>query len=50
MHNIRELNGINRLAVVEYITKHITTAQSLKEAEEFLINLNERAAQSEIDP
>ena len=45
-----ELNGINRLAVVEYITKHITTAQSLKEAEEFLINLNERAAQSEIDP
>tara|TARA_B100000575_G_scaffold103793_2_gene82775 strand:- start:46762 stop:48960 length:2199 start_codon:yes stop_codon:yes gene_type:complete len=45
-----ELNGINRLAVVEYITKHITTAQSLKEAEEFLINLNERAAASEIDP
>ena len=45
-----ELNGINRLAVVEYITKHISTAQSLKEAEEFLINLNERAAQSEIDP
>ena len=45
-----ELNGINRLSVVEYITKHITTAQSLKEAEEFLINLNERAAQSEIDP
>tara|TARA_B100000902_G_scaffold34893_1_gene41899 strand:- start:15754 stop:17952 length:2199 start_codon:yes stop_codon:yes gene_type:complete len=45
-----ELNGINRLAVVEYITKHVSTVQSLKEAEEFLINLNERAAQSEIDP
>ena len=45
-----ELNGINRLAVVEYITKHFKVSESLKEAEEFLINLNERAAQSEIDP
>ncbi len=45
-----ELNGITRLAVVEYITKHFKVTESLKEAEEFLINLNERAAQSEIDP
>ena len=45
---ICELNGIDRLAVVQVLTA-INTA-NMKEAEDFLINLNKKAAESEIDP
>lgn len=47
---ICELNGIDRLKIVEYITKHAVTSTSLKDAEEFLVNLNEKAANQDIDP
>ena len=45
---ICELNGIDRLAVVQVLTAMSTA--NMKEAEEFLINLNKKAANSEIDP
>ena len=45
-----ELNGVHRLKVIEYLTKHQSVGDAMKDAEEFLINLNERASQSEIDP
>ena len=45
-----ELNGVHRLKIIEYLTKHQSTQTAMKDAEEFLINLNERAASSEIDP
>jgi len=45
-----ELNGINKKKIVEVVNKSNILEDSLKEAEEFLINLNEKAAQSEIDP
>jgi len=45
-----ELNGLDRATVIEYITKNRNLEVSLKEAEEFLINLNEKAVDSEIDP
>ncbi len=45
-----ELNGLDRASVIEYITKNRNLEVSLKEAEEFLINLNEKAVDSEIDP
>ena len=45
---ICELNGIDRLAVVQVLTA-INTA-NMKEAEDFLINLNKKASESEIDP
>jgi len=47
---ICELNGIERLKVIEYITQHRTIEMSLKDAEEFLINLNQKAIDSDIDP
>ena len=47
---ICELNGLDRKSVVEWLTKNRKMEVSLKEAEEFLINLNEKAAESEIDP
>ena len=47
---ICELNGIDRLKVIEYITQHRTIEMSLKDAEEFLINLNQKAIDSDIDP
>ena len=46
---ICELNGIDRLSVVQVLTAMNSTT-GLKEAEEFLINLNAKAAGSEIDP
>jgi len=46
---ICELNGIDRLSVVQVLTAMNGTT-GLKEAEEFLINLNAKAAGSEIDP
>ena len=45
-----ELNGINKKKIVEVVNKSNILENSLKEAEEFLINLNEKAADSEIDP
>ena len=45
-----ELNGIHRFKVIEYLTKHQTVGDAMKDAEEFLINLNEKAADSDIDP
>ena len=45
-----ELNGINKKKIVEVVNKSNILEDSLKEAEEFLTNLNEKAAQSEIDP
>jgi|TARA_B110000977_G_scaffold195957_2_gene275416 ATP-dependent Clp protease ATP-binding subunit ClpA len=45
-----ELNGIERAKIVEWLTKNRTVSDTLKEAEEFLINLNVKAAESEIDP
>ena len=45
-----DLNGLDRASVIEYITKNRNLEVSLKEAEEFLINLNEKAVDSEIDP
>ena len=45
-----ELNGVSRLKLIEYLTKHQSTSDAMKDAEEFLINLNEKASQSEIDP
>ena len=45
---ICELNGIDRLAVVQVLTAMSTA--NMKEAEDFLINLNKKAADSEIDP
>ena len=45
---ICELNGIDRLSVVQVLTA-INTA-NMKEAEDFLINLNKKASESEIDP
>ena len=47
---ILELNGIHRLKIIEYLTKHQSRDDAMKDAEEFLINLNEKASQSEIDP
>ena len=44
-----ELNGIDRLSVVEGLTKRVSQS-SMQEAEEFLIDLNAKAAESEIDP
>ena len=44
-----ELNGIDRLSVVEGLTKRVTHS-GMQEAEEFLIDLNAKAAESEIDP
>jgi ATP-dependent Clp protease ATP-binding subunit ClpA len=46
---ICELNGIDRLSVVQVLTAMNNTT-GLKEAEEFLINLNAKAADMEIDP
>jgi len=46
---ICELNGIDRLSVVQVLTAMNGNA-GLKEAEEFLINLNAKAAEMEIDP
>ena len=46
---ICELNGIDRLSVVEGLTKRVSQT-GMKEAEEFLIDLNKKAAESEIDP
>ena len=43
-----ELNGIDRLAVVQVLTAMNTA--NMKEAEDFLINLNKKASESEIDP
>ena len=45
-----ELNGINKKKIVEVVNKSNILEDSLKEAEEFLVNLNEKAALSEIDP
>ena len=45
-----ELNGVDRSKVVGWLTQNRTVSDTLKEAEEFLINLNEKAAESEIDP
>lgn len=45
-----ELNGIERSKIVEWLTKNRTVSDTLKEAEEFLIDLNAKAAESEIDP
>jgi ATP-dependent Clp protease ATP-binding subunit ClpA len=45
-----ELNGVHRLKIIEYLTKNQSVGDAMKDAEEFLINLNERAAESEIDP
>jgi ATP-dependent Clp protease ATP-binding subunit ClpA len=45
-----ELNGVDRSKVVEWLTKNRTLETSMKEAEEFLINLNTKASESEIDP
>lgn len=47
---ICELNGLDRKTVIEWLTKNRKMEVSLKEAEEFLINLNEKALESEIDP
>ena len=47
---ICELNGLDRKTIIEWLTKNRKMEVSLKEAEEFLINLNEKAAESEIDP
>ena len=47
---ICELNGITRAKIVEYVTRQAASSVSLKEAEEFLINLNKKASESEIDP
>ena len=46
---ICELNGIDRLSVVQVLTA-MSGNTGLKEAEEFLINLNAKAAEMEIDP
>jgi ATP-dependent Clp protease ATP-binding subunit ClpA len=46
---ICELNGIDRLSVVQVLTAMNGNA-GLKEAEEFLTNLNAKAAEMEIDP
>lgn len=46
---ICELNGIDRLSVVEGLTKRVSQT-GMQEAEEFLIDLNKKAAESEIDP
>jgi ATP-dependent Clp protease ATP-binding subunit ClpA len=46
---ICELNGIDRLSVVQVLTA-MHGKSGLKEAEEFLINLNTKAAEMEIDP
>ena len=46
---ICELNGIDRLSVVQVLTA-MHGKSGLKEAEEFLINLNAKAAEMEIDP
>jgi ATP-dependent Clp protease ATP-binding subunit ClpA len=45
-----ELNGIHRFKLIEYLTKHQTVGDAMKDAEEFLINLNDKAAESDIDP
>ena len=45
-----ELNGIERAKIVEWLTKNRTVSDTLKEAEEFLIDLNAKAAEMEIDP
>ena len=45
---ICELNGIDRLSVVQVLTA-MSGNTGLKEAEEFLINLNAKAAEMEID-
>ena len=45
-----ELNGVHRLKIIEYLTKHQSKSDAMKDAEEFLINLNAKAADSEIDP
>ena len=45
-----ELNGIHRFKLIEHLTKNQSVGDAMKDAEEFLINLNERAAESEIDP
>lgn len=47
---ICELNGIDRLALIDVLQKNINKTTSLKEAEEFLVNLNEQAMANEIDP
>ena len=47
---LMELNGLHRFKVIEYLTKHQTVGDAMKDAEEFLINLNEKASESEIDP
>ena len=46
---ICELNGIDRLSVVQVLTA-MSGGAGLKEAEEFLTNLNAKAAEMEIDP
>ena len=46
---ICELNGIDRLSVVEGLTKRVSQT-GMQEAEEFLIDLNKKATESEIDP
>lgn len=45
-----DLNGISRSKIVSYLAKHAASTVSLKEAEEFLVNLNKKASESEIDP
>jgi len=47
---ICELNGIDRLRVVEALSHTYRNSGNMKDAEEFLTNLNERAKISEIDP
>ena len=44
-----ELNGIDRLSVVEGLSRRVKHS-GMQEAEEFLIDLNAKAAESEIDP
>ena len=45
-----ELNGVHRLKIIEHLTKYQSTQTAMKDAEEFLINLNERATDNDIDP
>ncbi len=45
-----ELNGVQRLKIIEHITKYQSTQTAMKDAEEFLINLNSRATENDIDP
>jgi len=45
-----ELNGIHRFKLIEHLTKNQSVGDAMKDAEEFLINLNEKASESEIDP